>query len=593
MADSTKVLTSSGRVDDALAATFDVVRTADPTTADLDAVDGAVVDATAVDEIRARTATLPVVAVVPESGDASLAIEAGATDVVRADAPDAVVVARVKAVLGGATGGEDPVTSTEQRLDVLLERTTVFDALDAESEIYEHAISVAQTVLDLDACSICRAEDGELRPVATVARRLHPASFHATGEGIAGRTIETGTTQLVDDLRADADAKPTAEDYRAVLSVPLGDDGVFQAISTTVGAFSAADRELAELLVASVEHALERVRYEDVVTRERDRFAALFQNVPDAALQYTFVDGEPYIDRVNSAFVRLFGYDPDTAVGQSVADLIVPESDGAETLYAAVDGGKRLDQEVVRLTEDGERPFLLRSVPISTEDDEPTGYFIYTDIAEMKARERRLTRQNERLDAFASVVSHDLRNPLSVARGYTETAYDGEDPSLLPDVLVELDRMDQMIHELLTLAREGDIVGETEPVSLGDASREAWSHVETADATLSVGDDVTLEADADRLEELFENLFRNTIEHAGDAATVIVGKTPDGFYVEDDGPGIPDEQKEAVLEMGYTTATGGTGFGLGIVSEIATAHGWTVSVTDGENGGCRFEFRTD
>ncbi|WP_439027507.1 ATP-binding protein [Haloarchaeobius sp. DT45] len=618
MPDSKTVLSSDGRVEDALAATFDVVRVDSPTTAALDTVDCAVVAAPAVAAVRARTATLPVVAVISESDDPAAAMANGATDVLPADAPPAVVTARVRGAL--ETGGS--ATSTEQRLDTLLERTTTFDRLGSEGEIYEHAISVAQAVLDLDACAICRLEDGELRPVATVARRLHPASFHGGGEGVAGRTIETGETQLVDDVRADADAKPTAEDYRAVLSVPLDDDGVFQAISTASDTFTPADRELAELLVTSVEHALERVRYEDAVTRERDRFAALFQNIPDAALQYTFDDGDPYIDRVNSAFVRLFGYDPNEAVGESVADLLVPGTDGSEELYAAVDAGERLEREVVRVTEDGEHPFLLRSVPISTDGDEPTGYFIYTDIAEMKARERRLTRQNERLDAFASVVSHDLRNPLSVARAYTETAYDGEDPSLLPEVLVELDRMDQMIGELLTLAREGDIVGETETVSLAVTAREAWSHVETAEATLTVASDVTLAADGDRLEELFENLFRNAVEHAtpratseaedavehgstcnqtksrdtrehaGESVTVTVGGTADGFYVADDGPGIPDEQKDAVLEMGYTTATDGTGFGLGIVSEIASAHGWTVSITDGENGGCRFEFVT-
>ncbi|MFC7195567.1 ATP-binding protein [Halosimplex aquaticum] len=65
----------------------------------------------------------------------------------------------------------------------------------------------------------------------------------------------------------------------------------------------------------------------------------------------------------------------------------------------------------------------------------------------------------------------------------------------------------------------------------------------------------------------------------------------DGFYVADDGPGIPAEERDAVTEQGYTTAESGSGSGLAIVSEIATDNEWDLVVTESESGGARFEFR--
>ncbi|SNZ17735.1 PAS domain S-box-containing protein [Natronoarchaeum philippinense] len=218
----------------------------------------------------------------------------------------------------------------------------------------------------------------------------------------------------------------------------------------------------------------------------------------------------------------------------------------------------------------------------------------------IRDRERELARQNERLEEFASIVSHDLRNPLSVAQGYAEMFDD--DDSAAEEVRWALDRMTRLTDELLTLARQGQIVGETERVDLAATVREAWQGVETDTASLSVADGLgAITADRDRLLELLENLFRNAIEHAHDPDDPLAvsvgpvdadaGQNTGGFYVADDGPGIPDDQKEAVFEQGYTNAEDGTGFGLYIVQTLADAHGWTVELTDADPHGTRFELR--
>jgi signal transduction histidine kinase len=81
------------------------------------------------------------------------------------------------------------------------------------------------------------------------------------------------------------------------------------------------------------------------------------------------------------------------------------------------------------------------------------------------------------------------------------------------------------------------------------------------------------------------------VRHGGDDVTVRVGRLADGtgFYVEDDGPGIPDADRDGVFHRGYSTSDEGTGFGLAIVATIADAHGWTVTATAGADGGARFE----
>jgi PAS domain S-box-containing protein len=250
--------------------------------------------------------------------------------------------------------------------------------------------------------------------------------------------------------------------------------------------------------------------------------------------------------------------------------------------------------------------------------------------AVLREREAELERENQRLDEFASLVSHDLRNPLNVAGGHLELATETCDSPHIDEATRALGRMETLIDDVLTLAREGESVEETEPVNLPRVAERCWANVETGDATLDRVDDLTIRADESRLVQVFENLFRNCVEHGSTGSrpqtddsvehgatdnrresaggsvehgappdeeflTVTVGTVtgPDGdacgFYVEDDGVGIPPDEREQVFEAGYSTDDGGTGFGLRIVRDIACAHGWTIDCTAGAAGGARFE----
>ena len=79
------------------------------------------------------------------------------------------------------------------------------------------------------------------------------------------------------------------------------------------------------------------------------------------------------------------------------------------------------------------------------------------------------------------------------------------------------------------------------------------------------------------------------MKHGGSNVSVTVGTIADGFYVEDDGPGIDTDERKSVFEAGYSPSAEGTGFGLSIVKQVTEAHGWNICVTDGAEGGTRFE----
>ncbi|WP_367175348.1 PAS domain S-box protein [Haloarcula rubripromontorii] len=208
---------------------------------------------------------------------------------------------------------------------------------------------------------------------------------------------------------------------------------------------------------------------------------------------------------------------------------------------------------------------------------------------QLRDRERVLEQHNDRLETFTSVVSHDLRNPLNVAQGRLQLAREQCESEHLAAVERAHERMDTLLTDLLTLAQDGETVTDREPVALASLAENCWKTVETADATLIIDIDRTVLANESRLKQLFENLVRNAVEHAGTDVTVTVGALDDGFYVADDGPGISEDERETVFEAGYSTSPEGTGFGLSIAREVASAHGWEISVRDSADGGARFE----
>ena len=356
---------------------------------------------------------------------------------------------------------------------------------ETPTEASDRTVAAATEVLDMEFCGVSLLEDDDYLDIVAASDELEETwtMRMSVDEGVAGLTYRTGESFRVDDLDAFEEADPKGA-FQSVISVPVGEYGVFQAVADAPSAFDDTDLELAELLAGHLATALSR------------------------------------IDRV-----------------------------------------------------------------------------------------AQLREQNERLSAFANVVSHDLRNPLTLMQAELEMAEERGAPEDFERVRDAITRMDALIDDLLTLARAGEGAAALEPVNVATAVTEAWAPVSSTSASVSVGGVPTVDADPSRFRQLLENLFRNAVEHgstsnqtqsgdvvehAGEDVSVTVGALEDdaGFFVADDGPGIPPEERERVFESGYTTAADGTGFGLRIVADVADAHGWTVSVTESADGGARFEVRT-
>ena len=300
---------------------------------------------------------------------------------------------------------------------------------------------------------------------------------------------------------------------------------------------------------------------------------------------------------------------------ESGEPIVVDDLDAVET---AVGYGDLRSLLAVPLGEHGVMPLGSREPGFFDETDLQLARVLAANVTvalehaerteQLRERDAALQREIDRLEKFAGLVSHDLRNPLNVAAGRTDLARSLTDDPAVSDELDRVenahDRMKQLIEDLLALARQGRTVNEIESVPLDAAAEEAWRTVDTDDATLdkSAATDA-IDADPERLRTLFENLFTNSVEHGSigsrakpddggeaDGLSVAVGSLPDGFYVADDGDGFDIDPEEAVT-YGRSSSSEGTGFGLAIVREIAAAHGWEMSVDDDE--GARFEFRTD
>ena len=472
-----------------------------------------------------------------------------------------------------------------------------------EQAIFETVVAAAEEVLDFDV-AIADGVDGDELVTRAVSEGVDSEAYldrvPIDDESKLGTTVyREGVTKVVDDLAA-AGWVDTSSPFRSALTVPIGEHGVFQAVNRKSDAFDEMDRDLAELLVAHGRNALSGLETMETLKRrtrslgrERNRLAAIFEAVPEPIAHVRYEAGEPLVEAVNSAFEVTFGYEGHEIEGRSINDVIVPAERLAEArkLDRQASESGVAEQEVTRQTVDGERTFRLRSSALETGGD-PEALAIYVDLTEQKERERELEWENERLEQFASIVSHDLRSPLTVAKGRLDLMEDGEHVAAVSRAI---DRMDAIIEDVLTLTRDGQTVTpeETEPVALGQLAVGAWESVDAETAELVVETEQSIVADRSRLRRVLQNLFRNAIEHAGPSVTVTVGDTGDGFFVADDGPGIPPDRHEKIFESGFTTAEDGTGLGLEIVEELVQAHGWSVSVGESGAGGARFDVATN
>jgi hypothetical protein len=365
---------------------------------------------------------------------------------------------------------------------------------------------------------------------------------------------------------------------------------------------------------------------------------------PDPVLAYAVDGGDACITGRNENFERRFKRTAPGALVSTVFERFrhctaTGDQDPITHLVRGDPVGIYLDGD------EDQGPFFARVIP----SDGDAGYLVFSDLQHCPGIEGMPA-----VDQVSSVISHDLRNPLDVAKAHLTAARETGEPDHFESVADAHDRMERIIRDVLTLTRGDAVVDPSEQVSIETAATDAWQSVDTNGATLDIiGSLPTVTADADRVRRLFDNLFRNSVEHnatdsatqygnsvvrgetdnrvrsegpterdsgapaanthgeraeedpeprdqsrgrsdetpAGSNVTVTVGALADGFYVADDGTGIPADERETVFKPGHSTMDGGTGLGLAIVEQIIAAHDWNVTLTTSDGGGARFEVR--
>lgn len=504
---------------------------------------------------------------------------------------------------------------------------SMFNLVD-ESDIYAITVDAASEVLGLSSVDIY--ELAPSRQSLTVVATTDPAGPTARpavteADGPIWRAYEDGSSTVVTEPVDALDRLHQGDGAAAsALVVPIGDRGLLVSTATDVDRFDQAALRLADLLASATGSALEAARRESQLTElhnaatvigATDSEDEVFEELIVAAeeiLEFDFavadvVEGDHLVTRATSSAIEdasFFERTPieaednvaATSFREGAPDL-TPDLRDLDVTPADPDF---LSALTVPIGEHGVIQAAAKQADAFSETDLEFAELLVSHANEaltrlertheLEERTAELNRQNDRLEQFAGIVSHDLRNPLNVIAGRLELAREDSTGEHLDAIEDAVERMEAIIEDTLRLARQGRTVGVTETIELESLANGCWTRVATGDASFSVEDSMQFEGDPERVQHVLENLFRNAIEHATGAVQVRVGPIDnDGFYVADDGPGIPSSSRTQVFEPGYTTGTDGIGIGLPIVADIVEAHGWEIRITDSWAGGARFE----
>lgn len=352
--------------------------------------------------------------------------------------------------------------------------------------------------------------------------------------------------------------------------------------------------DLYKVLANRIENAVSQYRAEQEVEETKRWYGTILEHSSDYVM---VVDGNGVTKDVTPPIERVMGYEPEEVVGKASFEFTHPDDlmDAMQTMTEIVED-PTLEKTVEFRAQhaDGSWRWLEVRGRNLLSDPVINGILVNVrDITERKEREQVLKRQTDRLESFMGFLSHDLQNQVTILEGNLQLAQQSVESERLETAKRTATRISEMVANYTELAEKGNIPTEVEESDVATIAERTWQNCMPAEATLRIEDDITITADEDRVYSLFENLFQNAKRHVGPSVTVRIGRMDDSgdFFVEDDGDGIPEADREDVFTSGFTTADDGHGLGLAIVKQVADAHGWTLEITEGDLGGARFEFR--
>ena len=340
-----------------------------------------------------------------------------------------------------------------------------------------------------------------------------------------------------------------------------------------------------------------RVLYENMplseIWKERlthTMFESFFHHSADAMAVF---DLEGRVVQANEAFEKMFGWTRQEVVGQKLPTIPQNRIHEMEEIYEEVKGGGEvIGLETVRQHKDGH--LVVVSVTYSPIRDAKGNVVavsgIARDITDLKKAEE-LLRKSDRLSMagqLAAGIAHEIRNPLTVLKGFVQLLQSNIDPEYYRIMLSELDRINLIASELLMLAKPQltHLQNEDLRILLRDGivllnPQAILNHVQIVTEFDSDIPFVTCEAN--QLKQVFINLLQNAIDampRGGDLVIQVKRQDPDHILIRfrDQGEGIPEERLSRLGEPFYTTKEKGTGLGLMVSFKIIKNHGGSIQV---------------
>jgi len=446
-----------------------------------------------------------------------------------------------------------------------------------------------------------------LREEAGVEDYLDDITLRLDGDGPTAQALREGEMQVVQDV-AESDRyegwreHAREEGYRSSAAIPiLFQDalyGVLNVYSARRGGFGDAERETLSRLGTIVAHAIRSVERERRLRESEQRYRTLAEHFPNGAVMLIGADGR-YRTVAGAAFDDI-DIDPERLEGERVEAAANGPPGISEDVTAAIETA--LDGEASRIeAEYAGRIYDVQTIPIR-EDGTVTGAMsLSVEVTERKRREEELEAERARLEFLNRLIRHNLLNSLNVVDARLELL-DGEvaeaQAGHLDTARARTAEMIDLVETIRTLTTS--VVGDDEDLEPVDVDAVVAEETEIAAASypeaefeLRRANGATALAD-DLLEEVFENLLANAVQHNDQETPRVRVETAVGdetvrVRVADNGPGVPPELQAEIFGKGTKSFDSpGTGFGLHLSREIIDTYGGDIAVDDAEDGGAVF-----
>jgi len=296
------------------------------------------------------------------------------------------------------------------------------------------------------------------------------------------------------------------------------------------------------------------------------------------------LDESKTIQDFNSAADSLF---PDISCGSSV-ESVLPGFVATDRLRTA--GGTVQRGNIVTVERStGDRYCLASETPMAIGPGSAGSVLVVTDVTQVEQQRRELRRQSEQLDGFAAAIAHELRNALSAVEANLQLLTDPIDPNehedaetLVDRISTATERMNDVVYDLITLARLSQRVTSTERIEVENALDCARAPEERRAFPVTVERNGVIEGEHERVEELLTNVVE--LADATDAAALRISTTAEGIVFALEGASVPADSAQALFTYGTAVPNAEAGMLGPNIQTLARAHGWEVSVTNDESG---------